>query len=147
MWVANSLDDSVTRIDPGTGSATTTIRIGRSPAGVAIGAGSVWVADGGDGTVTRIDPNTDRVIATIAVGGSPKAITVADGRVWVTVDAQTIKPTDVASSGGTLRVDSPLGSMLSIRRSGAVPSRGKCSTRYARSFSTIRSSLDWRARN
>ena len=58
---------------------TTTIPVGRSPAGVAVGAGSVWVANSGDGTVTRIDPTTDKSIATIAVGGSPQAITSPTG--------------------------------------------------------------------
>ena len=91
MWVADSLDNRLTRIDPGSRSVTYTIPVGRSPSGVAVGAGSVWVANSGDGTVTRINPLTDRVLAKIPVGGSPQAITVADGRVWVTLDAQTIK--------------------------------------------------------
>ena len=81
--------------------------MGSSPAGVAVGAGSVWVANSGDGTVTRIDPRTDKAHATIVVGGSPQAITVADGRVWVTVDAQSIAPTTLRPSGGTLRIVSP----------------------------------------
>ena len=59
VWVVDSLDDAVVRIDPGTRSVTATIPVGRSPAGVAFGAGSVWVANSGDGTVTRINPSTD----------------------------------------------------------------------------------------
>ena len=58
VWVADSLDNTLVRIDPTTRSVTTTIAVGRSPTGVAVGAGSVWVADSGDGTVTRIDPRT-----------------------------------------------------------------------------------------
>ena len=108
VWVTDSLDDKVVRIDPVTLSVTTTIPVGHSPAAVAIGAGSVWVANSGDGTVTRIDPRTDMIQAIISVGGSPQAITIADGRAWVTVDQQTIKPTDLASGGGTLRMDSEL---------------------------------------
>jgi YVTN family beta-propeller protein len=108
VWVADSLDDEVKRIDPSTQSVTYTIAVGHSPTGVAVGAGSIWVANSGDGTVTRIDPQTNTGRA-IDVGGSPQAITVADGRVWVTVDAQTIKPTDLAAEGGTLRMDSQLG--------------------------------------
>ena len=108
VWVADSLDDTVTRIDPNAMAATETIRVGSSPAGVAVAAGSVWVADSGDGTVTRIDPDTNKVVATITVGGSPQAIAVANGRVWVTVDAQTLAPIGGASSGGTLRVETPL---------------------------------------
>jgi peptide/nickel transport system substrate-binding protein len=104
VWVVDSLDDAVVRIDPGSRSVTATIPVGPSPAGVAFGAGSVWVANSGDGTVTRINPNTDRVQATIRVGGSPQAITVADGRVWVTVDAQTIAPNRGGSGGGMLRI-------------------------------------------
>jgi YVTN family beta-propeller protein len=106
VWVADSLDDTVKRIDPATHSVTTTIQVGRSPAGVAVGDGSVWVANSGDGTVTRIDPRTNKPLATITVGGSPQAITIADGRAWVTVDAQTIKPSELAPSGGTLRIES-----------------------------------------
>jgi YVTN family beta-propeller protein len=106
VWVVDSLDDAVVRIDLATLSVTDTVSVGRSPVGVAVGAGSVWVANSGDGTITRIDPRTKKVQATIAVGGSPQAITVADGRAWVTVDAQTIKPTDLVSGGGTLRMES-----------------------------------------
>ena len=109
VWVADSLDNEVKRIDTGTLSVTDTISVGHSPTGVAVGAGSIWVANSGDGTVTRIDPKTNKVQATIDVGGSPQAITAADGRIWVTVDAQTIKPTDLAAEGGTLRMDAQLG--------------------------------------
>jgi YVTN family beta-propeller protein len=79
VWVADSRDDTVKRIDPAAQSVVTTIPVGRSPAGVAVGAGSVWVPNSGDGTFSRIDPRTNTVIATIAVGGSPQAITIAAG--------------------------------------------------------------------
>jgi YVTN family beta-propeller protein len=102
--MASLRDDAVVRIDPGSRSVTARIPVGPSPAGIALGTGSVWVANSGDGTVTRINPNTDRVQATIAVGGSPQALTVADGRVWVTVDAQSITPNRGRSGGGTLRI-------------------------------------------
>jgi YVTN family beta-propeller protein len=108
VWIADSLDDTIVRIDPGTQSLTSTIPVGHSPDALAIGAGSVWVADSGDGTVTRIDPRTDKVQAIIAVGGSPQAITIADGRAWVTVDTQTVKPTELAAGGGTLRMETEL---------------------------------------
>jgi peptide/nickel transport system substrate-binding protein len=104
VWVVDSLDDAVVRIDPGSRSVTARIPVGPSPSGIAFGAASVWVANSGDGTVTRINPNTDRVQATIAVGGSPQALTIADGRVWVTVDAQSIAPDRGRSGGGTLRM-------------------------------------------
>ena len=74
VWVADSLDDAVVRIDPATRAVTTTIPVGRRPSGVAVGAGSVWVANSGDGTVTRIDPAGSGHPRRYQVGGSPQAI-------------------------------------------------------------------------
>ena len=78
VWVADSLDNAVVRIDPGTRAVTTTIPVGNSPAGVAVGAGSVWVADSSDGTVERIDPLTDKVHRDDPVGSSPQAPDVCE---------------------------------------------------------------------
>jgi YVTN family beta-propeller protein len=108
VWVADSLDNALVRINPSTNSITARIRVGRAPAGVAAGAGAIWVANSGDGTISRIDPRTNKILATITLGGSPQAIVVADGRVWVTVDARTITSSDLASGGGTLRIESQL---------------------------------------
>jgi peptide/nickel transport system substrate-binding protein len=103
VWVVDSHNETVVRIDPDTGSVAAIIHVGRSPAGVAVGGGSVWVANSGDGTVTRINPTTDKAV-TISVGGSPQALTVASGRVWVTVDGRSIAPRPAGSGGGTLRM-------------------------------------------
>jgi peptide/nickel transport system substrate-binding protein len=84
------------------------IGVGHSPAGVAVGAGSVWVANSGDGTVMRIDPRTDTRVATITVGSAPQAIAVADGRIWVTVDAPATRPATLASGAATLRIETGL---------------------------------------
>jgi YVTN family beta-propeller protein len=43
VWVANSLDGTVSRIDPQQGNVVATIRVGRRPQGIAVGAGKVWV--------------------------------------------------------------------------------------------------------
>ena len=51
---------SVVRIDPASNSVTTSIPVGRGPAGIAVGLGSVWVANSVDGTVSRIDPRPTR---------------------------------------------------------------------------------------
>jgi YVTN family beta-propeller protein len=70
VWVVDSLDDTVKRIDPAAQSVVTTIPVGVSPAGVAVGDGSVWVANSGDGTISRIDLRTNDVSATITVGAA-----------------------------------------------------------------------------
>jgi YVTN family beta-propeller protein len=98
--VTDSAAGTLVRIDPATHAVRDTITVGRAPAGVVVGAGSVWVADSGDGTVSRVDPTTDRVQARIVVGGSPQAVAVADGRAWVTVDAASLPP----AGGRTLRM-------------------------------------------
>jgi peptide/nickel transport system substrate-binding protein len=82
VWVTNSTDDSVTRIDRRTMSAAP-IPVGASPSGIAVGAGSVWVANSGDATVSRVDPATARSTP-IRVRPGPTGIVVAFGSVWVT---------------------------------------------------------------
>ncbi|TPG19769.1 protein kinase domain-containing protein [Pedococcus bigeumensis] len=82
IWTANTNADTVSRIDPATGSVTRIV-VESAPSAVAIGAGSVWVTNGASGTVSRIDPATDRT-RSIAVGTAPGGIAVASGAVWVT---------------------------------------------------------------
>jgi YVTN family beta-propeller protein len=44
VWVANSADRTVSRIDPATNEVTRTIEIGNAPAGIAVADGLVWLA-------------------------------------------------------------------------------------------------------
>jgi YVTN family beta-propeller protein len=43
VWVANSRDGTVSRIDPHTNEVVATIRLGKSPQAIAVGGGAVWV--------------------------------------------------------------------------------------------------------
>jgi YVTN family beta-propeller protein len=70
VWVANSGDNTVSRISATSRRLVATIRVGPRPQGVAVGAGAVWVANDGDDTVSRIDPATG-AIATIKIGSPP----------------------------------------------------------------------------
>ena len=87
VWLALLETDEAAEIDPQTGRVLRTVRVGRLPRAVAVGAGSVWVANERDRTVTRIDPGTLDT-ETIAVGGVPTDIAAGEGGVWVTVDVQ-----------------------------------------------------------
>src|SRR3984957_3498376 len=60
VWVADSLDDTVTRIDPTTNTPRQVIPVGNGPVGIAYAAGSVWVANTGDGTITKIDSDSGK---------------------------------------------------------------------------------------
>jgi YVTN family beta-propeller protein len=83
LWVTDSFENTVSRIDP-TGVVTHTIGVGRGASAVAVGEGAVWVVDSLDDTVVRIDPHTNSVTKTISVGHYPSGIAVGADAVWVT---------------------------------------------------------------
>jgi virginiamycin B lyase len=84
VWVANSADDTVFRVDRASNAVVNRVVVGDEPVAIAFGEGYVWVANAGDGTVSRIDPATDDVV-TRKVGGRPEGIAVGVDAVWVTV--------------------------------------------------------------
>ena len=82
MWVANSNDGTLSKLDAVTGRVVTTIALGGAT-DVVVGLGAVWVSDAANGRVLRINPQTDEVTAAINVGTGPSAITLGHGSVWV----------------------------------------------------------------
>ena len=85
VWVANSLDGTVSRIDPSRDVVTATLTAGNDPSGLAISPEAVWVTNEFSGTVTRIDPRTLVVAQTIHVGNRAVGIAAVRGAVWVVV--------------------------------------------------------------
>ena len=84
VWVANSLDGTVSRIDTDSNELVgEPIRVGNGPTAVAFGEGSVWVTNVDDQTVSRIDPVTGRVTATLPVDAAGRGIAVGRGSVWI----------------------------------------------------------------
>src|SRR5262249_27111191 len=61
VWVANSLDLSVTKIDTVTGRVTDTIPVGDGPHAIVAGPGGVWVSNEYGATLAHIDPGTGQV--------------------------------------------------------------------------------------
>jgi YVTN family beta-propeller protein len=57
--------------------------VGRAPAAMAAGAGSLWVTANLDDALTRVDLETGRVAGTIEVGDGPVGVATAGGDVWV----------------------------------------------------------------
>ena len=106
VWAANSVDGTVTRIDPEGGQIVIPVRDDTS--GMAFGEGSLWVTDRQDETLYQIRPETNRVVSSIPVGDGPAAVAVAAGAVWIASDVhRSLKKIDVAS--GSSR-EIPLGS-------------------------------------
>jgi len=89
VWVSNTCDGTVTRLDP-SGAVTATIATIpiSHPTAIAYGARAVWVADSVDGTVVRIDPATNAVAATIGAGRVVSSVAAGDGAVWAADSAE-----------------------------------------------------------
>jgi ABC-type transport system substrate-binding protein/DNA-binding beta-propeller fold protein YncE len=84
LWVANSGERTVQRVNPKTHEVIQTIEVGSNPTAIALSAKNVWVANGSDGTVTEIDAATTRVVVPrIPVGAQPAALVVGPKGVWV----------------------------------------------------------------
>ena len=112
VWVPNTGDGTLARVDPATNAVVARIRYAPArPAGergdffgsATVGHGSVWVASDEHGTVTRINPLTNQVTATIAVGSRPAEVTATADAVWaarflsgvaVRIDPETNTRTD-----------------------------------------------------
>ncbi len=63
VWIANSDDGTVTRVDARTAKLRgRPIHVGHGPVAVAVTRHAVWVANQDDRTVTRIDPAKGRVV-------------------------------------------------------------------------------------
>jgi YVTN family beta-propeller protein len=82
VWVTNSADGTVTRIDPTT-LVKTTIPVGRGPAAVAVNASGVWVANAGDNALVRVDTGTNAVAGATPVGEGPTAVLATSTALWV----------------------------------------------------------------
>ncbi len=82
VWVADSAQDTVTRVDPVTNTSTTT-PVGHGASAIAAGGDGIWVADTSDDAVVRIDPQTNAVTDTIPVGHQPTGIALGGGSLWV----------------------------------------------------------------
>jgi YVTN family beta-propeller protein len=84
LWVTNSGDDTVSRVDLETSRERNKVPVGRNPREIASGAGAIWVSNADDDSVTRIDPaGGGKAGAPISVGGAPVAVAVGEGSVWV----------------------------------------------------------------
>jgi YVTN family beta-propeller protein len=114
LWVANSKDDTVSRIKIAD-STVSTFPVGDNPQGVAVGAGSVWVANSGYNFVSRINP-AGEVIATIellnGVDG-PQGLSFDGTSVWVSYfgsdSVWKIDPATNLATAGSVTVQDPIG--------------------------------------
>lgn len=84
IWVANSGDDTVTRISPETREVEqSAIQVGSEPVSITMGENAAWVANRSSDDVTQIDRGLFSSTGTVEVGDSPEGITAGNGGIWV----------------------------------------------------------------
>ncbi len=76
-------ENSVGLVDPGDGSVTAQLPVGRGPTAAVADPETVWVANSLDGTVSRIDVET-RQVTPLDFGGAPVGLGLGAGSLWVT---------------------------------------------------------------
>ena len=106
LWVVLDAKRAVLPIDQyainsGYSNSAQAIPVGRSPAHIAYGEGSIWVDSRGDGTVSQVDPAKRRVVRTIHLGYRPSGLAVGAGAVWAS--ARRVSAT--AAATGLLAFD------------------------------------------
>lgn len=110
VWVTNSTDGTLARLDPETDEvAGEPFPLGGEPGTVGVGEGAVWATNVDEDTLIPIDPETGQAAAEpIRLGGSAKNLAVGEGAVWVrSRDRQSVLRIDPASN--QLAAEIPLG--------------------------------------
>jgi YVTN family beta-propeller protein len=87
VWVTNTLDATVTKIDPQTREIDGTIPLGEegdaSPKAIAASGDDLWVGDEFDALVWQIAASTGGVVWSPGLRSAPTAIAIGGGAVWV----------------------------------------------------------------
>jgi YVTN family beta-propeller protein len=109
VWVANTRDGTVSRLD-GQREPVTTIDVGGEPTAMAFGARSLWVADGEGRRLVQVNPRTNRVVDERPVGNAPRGVVATDDAVWVAsaVDGR-VDRVDLARAGDVHPIPVPAG--------------------------------------
>ncbi len=109
VWVLNTEDESVSRLDPKTGEVIDTFSTGRQPTDLAVGAGAVWIGHGTEGTATgriaRVDPDSTAVTRSVKLPSPPDGhsfnfsagfpgVAVGAGAVWAITPESTVARID-----------------------------------------------------
>ena len=96
VWVANSLDATVWRIDPSTNRVIGTVTVGEGPKRGDRRTRRYWVSNALSGTLSKIDPATDTVVKSFPVGDEPQGVAAGANVAYVAVRGST----GIAHRGG-----------------------------------------------
>lgn len=120
LWIADSLQGTLTKIEPETLDSDAPIRVSGDLDAVATGAGSVWILDSSAGVVIPVDPATS-MPGSIRVGLHPTDVAVGLGAVWVTDIEGTISKIDpVTGTVEAFEIGAPVAAIAVDKRSGTL---------------------------
>jgi YVTN family beta-propeller protein len=83
MWVTNSSDDNVSKIDVTNDVVISSVTVGNDPEELAFDGTYMWVVNRLDDNVSKIDVTNDVVISSVTVGNSPIGIAFDGTYMWV----------------------------------------------------------------
>jgi YVTN family beta-propeller protein len=90
VWVANSGDSTVSRIDPATNKVIATIKVGGRPTHLTAQSGALWVTT--PDSMQWINPATNQVVQTLPLPAGPgDAAVVFDGCLAVSLNDGTVR--------------------------------------------------------
>ncbi|HEV2757108.1 MAG TPA: hypothetical protein VG318_15180 [Actinomycetota bacterium] len=107
IWVSNTLDGTVSRIDPSTNEVAATISVTGAPGDLAVDGGAVWVANTGLGAVQRVDSVSNArapdVVIPVAEEGDALDLAI-DRYLWVAVVGKELVQVDPTTSKVVRRI-------------------------------------------
>jgi YVTN family beta-propeller protein len=85
VWVSNSGENAVSRINPQTRQVTDQLTVAGDPRGLSVGEGAIWVSAFRDDQISRLGkrPGNRFTTESIQVGDGPIDVAVGAGSVWV----------------------------------------------------------------
>ena len=103
VWIADSADETVSRVDPASETVDDRIQVRGEPGSLAAGGGAVWAASTLGSTIERIDTRTDTVTQTVRLGNAkPVSLAFGLGRLWV-ADATDQALIELDPASGSVR--------------------------------------------
>ena len=124
VWMLNTEDETVSRVDPETGEVVGTVEPPGVPTDIAAGGGALWIGTsrGGDVNrttrIARVDPGTGKVTRIVELPDSSRGaaggpvpgfprIAVGDGAVWAINPDETISRIDPQTGRLVAKVPTP----------------------------------------
>ena len=107
IWVVNSYDENVLKIDISTNKVVVTIGVGQQPGpsnGIAFDGTHVWVSNNGDWNLSKIDVSDNSVVNVSAGDMYPHGVNFGGGYIWVSTK-DYVKKINVSTNAIVASID------------------------------------------